>query len=232
MALVKFGGGIIEMRGSIAGNTFSRNRYGAIVRAKTTPVNPNSPRQQTVRAVLTALTDRWSNTLTAVQRTAWNLYGSSVVMTNKLGESINLSGFNHYIRSNATRLAGPTVVIDAGPTVFEIPEQDPTLAVTSSEATQQLTIAFDNTLPWAVEDNSFLLLFEGQPQNPQRNFFGGPWRFITWVPGADPGGAITPSVNNSLFGIAEGQRQWIYARISRADGRLSQPFRANEFVAA
>lgn len=232
MALIKTGGGIIEIRGSIAGNTFSRNRSGAYVRARTKPVNPNTSRQQQVRASLAQLTVRWANTLTGAQRTAWNLYASNVVMTNKLGESINLSGFNHYIRSNATRLAGPTVVIDPGPTVFEIPEADPTLVVTASEATQQLTIAFDNTLPWAIEDDSFLLLFEGQPQNAQRNFFGGPWRFITWVPGADPGGAITPSVNNTLFGIAESQRLWIYARISRADGRLSQPFRADVIVAA
>lgn len=232
MALVKFGGGIVQMSGSIAGDTFSRNRYGNYVRARTKPVNPNTALQQAVRAAIAFLTTRWSQTLTAVQRTAWNLYADSVNMQNRLGETVHLSGFNHYVRSNTTRKTGPTVVIDDGPTVFELPEQDPTFAVTASEATQALTISFDNTLPWAVEDDSFLLLFQGQPQNAQRNFFGGPWRFITWVPGADPGGAITPSVNVGGFAIAEGQRQWVYGRISRADGRLSVPFRGDVTVAA
>ncbi len=232
MALVKFAGGIGQMSGSIAGNTFARNHYGNYVRNRTTPINPNTGRQQAVRAALATLTTRWSNTLTAAQRTAWNLYGSSVAMTNRLGETMYLTGFNHYIRSNATRLTGPTVLIDDGPTIFELPELDGTFAVTASEATQQLTISFDNALPWSVEDGSFLFLFEGRPQNNQRNFFAGPWRFITYVPGADPGGAITPSVNASLFGIAEGQHIWTYARIARADGRLSEPFRSDVIVAA
>ncbi len=232
MASVKFGGGIIEMRGSIAGNTYSRNSSGNYVRARTTPVNPNTDRQVAVKAAIAFLSDRWANTLTAVQRTAWNLYGSSVAMQNRLGETIFNSGFNHYIRSNATRKVGPTVLIDTAPTVFELPAQDPTFAVTASEATQNLTYAFDNTMAWSVEDGSFLLLFEGKPQNAQRNFFDGPWRFVTWVPGADPGGAIEPQVSTSEWGVAEGQHIWVYGRISRADGRLSEPFRADTFCAA
>ncbi|GAI58374.1 unnamed protein product, partial [marine sediment metagenome] len=39
MALVKYGGGITQMSGSIAGNTFARNRYGNYVRSRTKPIN-------------------------------------------------------------------------------------------------------------------------------------------------------------------------------------------------
>jgi hypothetical protein len=232
MALVKFGGGITEMRGSIAGNTFSRNRYGAIVRAKTTPVNPNTPGQVAVRATMAVLTDRWSQTLTAAQRTAWNLYGSSVVMTNKLAESINLSGFNHYIRSclEFRRILGGNT--DAGPTVFEIPDADPTFAVTGTAAAQTLSITFDNGLDWADEDGAVLFVYQGSPQNPQRNFFGGPWRALGNVLGVNGAPPASPAVMPVVFAIAEGQRQWVYARIRRVDGRLSAPFRADAFVAA
>lgn len=232
MALIKFGGGVVQMSGSIAGDTFSRNRYGNYVRARTKPVNPNTARQVAVRSAIATLTTRWSQTLTAVQRTAWNLYADSVNMTNRLGETVHLSGFNHYIRSNVTRETGPTVLVDDGPTVFELPAQDPTMAVTASEATQQLTVSFDNTMDWAVEDGAFLFLFQGRPQNAQRNFFGGPWRFLSYVGGVDPGGAVTPNVTVGGFAIAEAQRQWIYARISRADGRLGVPFRADVAVGA
>ncbi len=232
MALVKYGGGVVQMSGSIAGNTHAKNRYGNYIRARTVPVNPNTARQQEVRAIIAFLTERWSDTLTAPQRTAWNLYASNVSMLNKLGESINLSGFNHYIRSNTIAKMVPYPLIDAGPVVFELPAQDPTFAVTASEATQILTLAYDDTMDWATEDAAYIFFFQGQPQNAQRNFFGGPWRFIGSVGGIDPGGPVEPHAAAAAFAIAEGQRQWVYARIMRADGRISTPFRADAFVAA
>ncbi len=232
MALIKFGGGIVQMSGSIAGNTFARNRYGNYVRARTKPINPNTARQILIRAALAFLTTRWSQTLTAVQRTAWNLYAANVVMTNKLGESMNLSGFNHYIRSNTLLKRFGAVPVDDGPVIFEIPAADPTFSVTASEATQQLTFVYDDTLAWNNEDEGFLSLFQGQPQNAQRNFFGGPWRFAGAVAGATGVPAPSPRLLDVEFAIAEGQRQWVYARISRADGRMSAPFRADVFVGA
>lgn len=232
MAIIKFGGGITEMRGSIAGNVFSRNRYGAYVRSRTKPINPNTALQQAVRAGLASLTVRWASTLTPAQRTAWNLYAANVVMLNKLGENMNLSGFNHYIRSNTVANMVPYPLVDDGPVVFEIPEQDPTLAVTASEATQVLTIAYDDTLDWATEDLAYMFFFQGTPQNAQRNFFGGPWRFIGSVAGVDPGPPVEPHAAAAAFAIAEGQRDWVYARIQRADGRISQPFRADTIIAA
>lgn len=229
---VKFGGGIVDARGSVAGNTFSRNHYGPYIRARVTPVNPNTARQQLVKASIAFLAARWSNTLTLAQRTAWNLYGSSVAMLDNLGATIYLTGYNHYIRSNLIARMVPYPIVDNGPTVFEVPAQDPTFAVTASEATQILTMAYDATLAWAVEDLAYMYFFQGKPQNAQRVTFFGPWRFIGSVAGIDPGGPVTPHAGAAQFAIAEGQHQWVYARIQRADGRLSQPFRADTFCAA
>jgi len=36
---IKFGGGVVDARGSLAGNVFSRNKSGAYMRARVTPVN-------------------------------------------------------------------------------------------------------------------------------------------------------------------------------------------------
>ncbi len=232
MALLKFGGGITEMRGSAGGNTYSRNRFGAYMRNRTKPVNPNTDRQGVVKAAMAFLTDRWSQTLTANQRTAWNLYGSSVAMLNRLGETIYLTGFNHYIRSNLSRKQAQRPVIDAGPVVFEIPAGDPTFSITASEGTQDVSFNYDITMDWALEDGAFIFLFEGKPQNAQRNFFDGPWRNVGNKGGADPGPIVSPYDRPSAYGIAEGQHLWGYARISRVDGRLSQPFRDDVFCAA
>lgn len=231
-ALVKYGGGIIQMSGSIAGVTHARNRYGNYVRARTKPVNPNTARQDAMRSVIAFLTDRWANTLTAVQRIAWNLYASNVAMKNKLGETINLSGFNHYIRSNAVAKNFSLTLVDAGPVVFELPAQDPLYSIVISEATQQISTTYDDGMDWASETGANLLLSGGQPQNAQRNFFGGPWRLYGQMAGADGAPPAPPHGGASPFAVAEGQHVWCYARIRRADGRLSEPFRADIIVAA
>ena len=232
MALIKYGGGIVQMSGSIAGNTHARNRYGNYVRARTKPVNPNTALQQAIRAAIAFLTDRWAQTLTAVQRTAWNLYADNVAMKNRLGETVNLSGFNHYIRSNVPRKQANSSVVDDGPVVFEIPAKDPTFSTTASEATQQFTNVYDATMDWADENGAHILIYQGLPQNPQRNFFGGPWRYMAGLSGVNGAPPASPFVTDAVFAIAELQRIWIYARITRADGRLSEPFRADTFCAA
>ncbi len=232
MALVKYGGGIIQMSGAIAGNVFARNHYGNYVRARTKPVNPNSPGQVAVRAALDALVQRWSVTLTPVQRAAWNLYGSNVAMKNKLGESVFLTGFNHYVRSNTAFKRQLNLQQDAGPVVFELPAADALFAMTASEAVQQVSITFDALLPWASEDGAGMLIYQGTPQNAQRNFFAGPWRSISAIWGNFAAPPASPFGMAIDFPIAAGQRQWIYARIRRADGRISTPFRADVLVAA
>lgn len=232
MALVKYGGGIIQMSGSIAGNTFARNRYGNYARARTKPVNPNTARQVAIRAAVAFLADRWAQTLTALQRTAWNLYADNVNMKNKLGETIHLSGFNHYIRSNTILKQVGETVVDDGPVIFELPAQDPTYAITASEAAQEIEHTFDIDMDWATEDGALMFLFQGQPQNAQRNFFAGPWRWEAFVRGVAPGPNASPATRAVVFAVTEGQKLWTYARISRADGRLSEPFRADTFCAA
>lgn len=232
MALIKFGGGVVGMAGSIAGTTFARNRSGSYARARTKPINPNSAAQQLVRAALADLTVRWSQTLTPAQRTAWNLYAANVIMQNRLGESINLSGFNMYIRSNSLLLRAALSAVDTGPALFELPTQDPTFAITASAATQLVSVTFDNTAAWANEDDAHMFIFTGNPQNAQRNFFNGPWGYAGAIAGDAVAAPASPATFTTTQVIAEGQKLWTYGRIVRADGRLSEPFRGDVLVSA
>ena len=220
------------MSGSIAGNTFARNRYGNYSRARTKPINPNTARQQAVRAALAFLTERWANGITAANRTAWNLYASSVSMKNRLGEAIYLTGFNHFIRSNTNLWIQNGTLQAAGPTVFELPEKDGTFAVTAAETGQVITINASAAMAWANEDNAFMYIFQGQPQNAQRNFFDGPWKRGGFFAGSSVAPPGFPLPVTAQWPIADGQHIWVYARIIRADGRLSEVFRADCFCAA
>lgn len=232
MALVKYGGGIVQMSGSIAGNTFARNRYGNYVRARTKPTNPSSDRQIKMRSILSTLTTRWNQTLSAAARTAWNLYATSVAMTNKLGETVFLSGFNHYIRSNSPVGDIGNAYIDAGPTNFTLPSTDGAFAATVSEATQTFSIAFDDGADWCSEDKAGIYILQGLPQNSQRNFFKGPWRGRTAKMGNSIAPITSPQDFQAIVTVTEDQKVWLQARIMRADGRLSGTFFCNTLVSA
>lgn len=232
MALVKFGGGIIQMTGSIAGNTFARNHYGNYIRARTKPVNPNSERQQEVRNVISLLTSRWAQTLTPEQREAWGIYASSVAMKNKLGETTYLTGFNHYIRSNSYLCRREETLVDDGPTIYELPAQDPTIEVTTEVHEQRFNIHFDDTMDWAKETGAWMWMLQGKPQNPQRNFFAGPFRGVKDKAGVDDTGIASPEQSTNLWVVAENQKIWYQFRLQRADGRMTEPFFVESIVVA
>jgi len=232
MALVKYGAGIIQMTGSVAGSTFARNRYGNYIRARTVPIDPNTREQQKVRGSMSFLTTRWSQTLTANQRTAWGVYAANVVMKNRLGEACYLSGFNHFTRSNMLLVQSDLPTVDNGPVIFELPAQDATLSINASQIDEEIEVEFDNTMDWAKETGAYMFVFQGSPQNAQRNFFAGPWRLLGQIPGNDITPPSVPAAFNIVFPITRYQRQWLYARIIRKDGRLSEKFRADCFVEA
>jgi len=232
MALVQYGGGVLDMRGSIGGQTHSRNRYGNYTRARTTPVNPASQRQNKIRAAIQSLAQRWSNVVTAVQRAAWEVYGDSIVRTNALGQQIKLTGFNHYIRSNSIRLQSDQPVVDAGPTTLTLPPGDDQMVGTVDEANQEISVAFDVTLDWLDEDDAAMFVFMSEPVAAGRSFVGGPWRLAGILEG-DSGTPLTsPQTIAVPFPVAEDQVVAVRARIGRADGRLSDLFRSQSTVTA
>lgn len=96
MALARFGGGVAELRGSIAGNVFSRSRAGAIVRNRAVPVNPNTIPQQLARSYMQQATDGFF-ALTAFEIDSWNTFASTQTRINRLGETYVPSGKQLYM---------------------------------------------------------------------------------------------------------------------------------------
>lgn len=231
MALVKFGGGIVQMSGSLSGNTFARNRFGNYARARTTPVNPRSPDQSKVRLILGYLVEAWNEVLDDDQRGQWSTYAAAITMKNRLGDDVKCTGFNHFIRGNALRLLLTEALIDDGPAVLTLPPTDPTYSISASVATQLISVTFDNTQEWAGAADNFMLCFMGRPQVATRNFFAGPWRFS----GSKEGNAVPPAspfTITAVFPLVLGQRIWLSSRILRADARCSIRFHDDCIVAA
>lgn len=219
-----------QVSGSIGGTTFSHNRFGAYKRNRSIPVNPNTDRQVAVRNAVKALSIAWQNTLTQAQRDAWEVYAKNVAWQSKLGTSVYLTGLNHYIRSNTPRLQWGIARVDAAPTIFTLATPELALAVTASEATQDLTIDGNAAADWIGEADAWQFFSMGLPQNASIAFFNGPFRNLTAVPGAGP--PPFPVVIAAAFPFAEGQRIWVRSRIARGDGRLSEFAQINFLAAA
>lgn len=231
MALIRFAEGQ-QRSGSIGATVYSHNRYGAYVRARSIPVNPNTDAQVAARNRVRDLTIAWENVLTQVERDAWDLYAQNVPWQNKLGDSILLTGLAMYVRSNAVILQVGGTRVDAAPTTFNLAPAEQALVGSASEGTQELSIAFDDTATWCDLDDAHQAIYMGAPQNAARTFFGGPYRFLTVI----DGDAVTPPTSPvatipTVWPFAEGNRIWLRSRIVLPDGRLSQ-FAQHNFLAA
>ena len=217
---------ITQASGSIGGLTASRNRGGMYFRARATPVNPNTPQQQVIRGFVAQLASLWASTLTAAQRLAWEYYAALVYLPDALGEDRNVGGLGMYIRSNVPRLQAALPRVDTGPTIYNLGDYTEPTFTTFAAATDDFGTTFDNTDAWANEDDSAMLILSSRPQNQTINYFKGPYRYA----GKIDGDAITPPTSpatiSAAFAFEAAQRIFVQARISRADGRLSTPFRA------
>lgn len=73
------------IRGSVGGVVYTANQFKAIVmRARVSPVNPNTSAQSAIRLAMSAANSEWQN-LTAAQRDAWEDYAASLTFTGPLG---------------------------------------------------------------------------------------------------------------------------------------------------
>ncbi len=223
---------VAEARGSMGGVTFSRNRAGAYTRARVTPVNPNTGRQLLARLRFRVIANTWVNTLSQAQRDGWDLYGENVVWTNALGQLMKLTGYGHFQRSQGARLAAGGSLVLPPPTIFSLPEADITFDATISEATQLISVTFDNTLEWANEDDGFLLIHMALPRVGSRLFIGPPTRTADAVDGDSITPPTSPQTVATPFVVGQTQKTEVLARVIRADARVSTLFRVVVTVAA
>jgi len=140
MANILFGAGIADARGSVGGIVFSHGAGGAIMRTRIKPNNPATNSQVLRRATLSTLVARWSKTLTDVQRTSWDDYAGATPWTNKLRQSIVLTGMQAYLMINGFRLRVALAVADSAPDMNGVAIL-PSCTITADHGTNNITIA-------------------------------------------------------------------------------------------
>lgn len=210
---------IASASGSAGGLTASRNRYGMYFRARVVPVDPSTIRQQFARAFFRTAAVTW-RTLTDVQREGWETYADNTPMQNRLGQTVTLTGFAQFVRTNSASLSIGLGLIDDPPTVFGLPEFTPP-AIVSIVGTV-LTVSFDVGDTWVSEDGSALTVSISRPVSVSVNFFKGPFQKTGLVLGDATTPPTSPAVLSSNFTYTAGQKGFVSFRMMRADGRYSQ----------
>lgn len=223
-----------QASGSIGGITYSHNRGGMYTRGRAMPVNPNTTRQQTIRSVMGALVSAWNNTLTAAQRNGWNVYASNVLVTNRLGDQVNLSGINQYIRSNSIRLQRGVTRVDTAPSMNDTGE--PVTGV-NTVAIAADVLTFNSELAVPASDDGDVYVFIGKNINAGIGFYKGPYQALDPAspPIAVAAAATTVACGGDMTSIdyphAAGGTMPLRIVIAYDDGRVTQAFSEITFPA-
>ena len=215
---------VSQASGSVGGTTYAHNAGGLYMRARSIPVNPNSAQQQAVRGLMASLVSAWSDILTPGQRATWDLYAFNTPLTGPLGDPRNVSGLNMYVRSNLPRLQAGATRIDQGPAIFNLGSfTEPSFTVT--ESTDLAAVTFDNTDAWANEDDGHAFVYLSRPFGLAINYFKGPFRYADSIDGDAVTAPTSPASIALPFPAEADQQVGMKFSVSRADGRLSSPFR-------
>lgn len=229
MAKVKYGGGIQDIRGSIAGQVHSRNTFGNYIRQKVSPVQPRSARQLEIRTLFTELSRRFSNTLSDEQQEAWRQAAASAPVRDVFGDSITLTGINLYARLNSLRLLQGLTPLDDPPPVEEVPSLD-SLTLTWNPDTLTLEVGF---APTPIPPGLSLFVWATEPLNPGVAFVSPKLRLLTILPAGTASPADITTQYVARYGaITLGKRVYVAAELVSENGWKGQRSLANTRIYA
>ena len=104
MAVITPSSLVSEIRGSVGDQTYSRNRYGAYVKAKLIQTNPDSTDQQAVRAQMADAVAEWQSAAQEYQD-VWNQFVTDQRIGKNISRKIRRSGFNEFLSRWMNRYA-------------------------------------------------------------------------------------------------------------------------------
>lgn len=122
LSFAKFTPGAIvsEVRNKIAATVYTKNKAGASIRNRTTPINRRSVGQTGQRQQLASFSSNWRG-LTQAQRDGWNSAAASFPQQDNLGQTIFLTGAQLYVRCNLNLLLIGAAQIDDAPSPTSFP---------------------------------------------------------------------------------------------------------------
>jgi hypothetical protein len=185
----KFGALVVDGRGKIGGHVMSKNRGGAYMRTKVTPVNPRSASQIGVRATFAVYSSGWRS-LTQAQRDAWNSMAIQYGRNDIFGDKKIPSGLALYQRLNNELISSGATAI----TTPLAPKAVSTVTIgtlTGTVGTPLLSLALSGAVPAATR----VKVFATAPQSAGKAFVKSEFRLI----GNFAAAQISPLVLTTMY---------------------------------
>lgn len=198
---VKYSALMSDARGKLNGSVASKNRSGAYLRNKVTPVNPQTGAQQAVRNRLASFSQAWRG-LTAAQRAAWDGAVSAFANTNVFGDLVQPTGKNLYTALNSNLGNIGETAISTPPLPAEVPEPVAGTLTIDVGTGDAMTLAFTND-----SSDVTYLLFATAPLSPGVGFFKNRYRQIGTYAGSGGSPIDFKADYEAKFGTpADGQK--------------------------
>lgn len=186
-----------DARGKIGGNVHTKGRFGAVARAKVSPVQPRTSYQRAVRAGFTAESKAWSAETDANGRAAWESFARANPVKDVFGATRILTGHQMFVRLNRVilRCGGTRILVP--PLALSIAE--PTaVALVATHGPAGTLVATVTGPPAAGEAVEF---WASRPQSAGRKFVGSNYRLMDVDPVlGDPGPYNLGSMYEWRFG--------------------------------
>lgn len=215
MAKIKFGAMMVDASGKLGGQVFSKNRGGAYIRTKATPLNPQTTAQMTIRGIFASISSSWSR-LSEAGRQSFNNLVSSYARTDIFGDLRNPSGKNLFQRLNQNLVISgqPQITTCVQPT--EVPFAN-IVSVSISAGTRVMNVFSDGDTT-----GSKVVVWATPPLSAGTSFVKNKLRQIAVL---DGGQAIVENVYNdyiSKFGSFEDSDNIYFGvRVINANGQAS-----------
>lgn len=143
---------------SAGSTTASHNRYGAYLRNRVIPTNPQSSRQTAVRTTFGTFSADY-RALTSEQQAGWRALGTQITRTDSLGQQYSLTGLQAFVSVNQNlNLIGQPAVV-AAPALALPPALD-LVSIVADASAGTITLT---TEPEEVPEDTYWVIFGSRP---------------------------------------------------------------------
>ena len=224
---IKFGALVVAGSGKIGGHVASKNRAGAYMRTKVTPVNPNSTYQAGVRNTLSTISSSWRG-LTQAQILSWNNAVGMYKVTDIFGSIQNPSGFNLFQRLNNNLSRAGVATITAPPLPVAIPVIITAVAAQVHAGATTITFTTD-----PIVTASVIEVFATAPLSAGKSFVKSELRFIGLMPVLAAHVATLTTLYATKFGgpgVAGQKVFFLLKQVSNVTGQAGIPVKLSCIV--
>lgn len=226
---MKFGAIITDGRGKIGGHVASKNRAGAYLRTKVTPVNAQTTYQNSIRNRFTGLSQGWRG-LTQAQRDAWNAAVADYARTDIFGDLKQPTGFNLFQRLNNNLITIGEASISTPPLPSAVGVVTAvSLAIAEGAGTMSLVMG------GAVPAGTNVKVFACAPVSAGKSFVKSEYRVIDILAPAAGTPVNLKAAYESKFGSVGIAGQKVFVKllaINATTGQSGTPSQASNIVAA